>query len=108
MQHNIEAIFLDVGNTLRIVVEDPPFMAQARKDLMALVGTNEPEDQFFDAIDVRWKAYRKQSKASLVEASEKELWTRWMLPDCPEEQIAPLAGRLIRELQGGLRGTRPA
>ncbi len=39
MNQNIEAIFLDVGNTLRIVVEDPEFMAQAKKDLMALVET---------------------------------------------------------------------
>ena len=96
MNQNIEAIFLDVGNTLRIVVEDPPFMAQARRDLMALVGTSEPEDVFFAELDSRWKAYRKQSKASLVEASEKELWTKWLLPDCPAEKIGPLAGRLTR------------
>lgn len=96
MNHDIEAIFLDVGNTLRIVVEDPPFMEQARKDLMALVGTSEPEAAFFEGLDTRWKAYRKQSKASLKEASERELWTRWLLPDCPPEVIAPLAGRLTR------------
>ena len=36
MNPDIEAIFLDVGNTLRIVIEDPEFMAQAKKDLMTL------------------------------------------------------------------------
>jgi HAD superfamily hydrolase (TIGR01662 family) len=96
MNHHIEAIFLDVGNTLRIVIEDLPFMAQARKDLMALVGTNEPEDLFFEGLDRRWLVYRKQSKETLIEASEKELWTRWLLPDCPAEVIGPLAGRLTR------------
>ncbi len=96
MNRDIEAIFLDVGNTLRIVVEDPPFMEQARKDLMALVGTTQPEAVFFEELDTRWKAYRKQSKASLKEASERELWTRWLLPDCPPEKIGPLAGRLTR------------
>jgi FMN phosphatase YigB (HAD superfamily) len=96
MRQNIEAIFLDVGNTLRIVIEDPPFMAQAKKDLMALVGAQEPENVFFEGLDTRWKAYRKQSKASLKEASERELWTKWLLPDCPVEEIAPLAGRLTR------------
>jgi FMN phosphatase YigB (HAD superfamily) len=30
----------------------------------------------------------------LLEASEKELWTRWMLPDWPPEKIAPLSGEL--------------
>ena len=96
MSHNIQAIFLDVGNTLRIVIPDPEFMAQARKDLMALVGTSEPEDVFFAGLDARWKAYRKQSKASLIEASERELWTKWMLPDCPADSIGPLAGKLTR------------
>src|SRR5512143_2368601 len=96
MSHSIQAIFLDVGNTLRIVIEDPPFMAQAKKDLMALVGTGEPEDVFFTGLDVRWKAYRKQSKASLIEASERELWTKWLLPDCPADRIGPLAGKLTR------------
>lgn len=92
----IDAVFLDVGNTLRIVVEDPPFMAQARKDLMTLVGTQDAEDTFFEKIDARWKIYRKQSKQTLVEASERELWTHWLLPDYPAEVIGPLSGKLTR------------
>ena len=96
MNKNIEAIFLDVGNTLRIVIEDPEFMCQAKKDLVALVGAQEPEQEFFDGLEKRWKAYRKQSKASLIEASEKELWTKWLLPGYPAEKIGPLAGKLTR------------
>ena len=92
----IEAIFLDVGNTLRIVVPDIEFAAEARKNLMALVGAQESEEVFFEILDTRWKAYRKQSKETLVEASEKELWTKWLLPDRPFEKIAPIAGRLTR------------
>jgi len=96
MNNNIEAIFLDVGNTLRIVVDDPEFMAQAKKDLMILVETEESEKDFFEGLETRWKRYRKQSKESLVEASEKDLWTKWLLPDYPVEKIGPLAGKLTR------------
>ncbi len=96
MENDIEAIFLDVGNTLRIVIEDPPFMAQARSDLMILVGAQESEAEFFEKLNARWKIYRQQSKASLLEACERELWTKWMLPDYPAERIAPLAGKLTR------------
>jgi HAD superfamily hydrolase (TIGR01662 family) len=96
MNQDIEAIFLDVGNTLRIVIEDPKFMEQARKDLMMLVGAKEPECEFFEGLETRWKAYRKQSKGTLVEASEKDLWTKWLLPDYPSEMIAPLSGKLTR------------
>jgi len=96
MNKKIEAIFLDVGNTLRVVIPDPEFMAQAKKDLMALVGAQESEEAFFEKLDARWKIYRKQSKESLLEASEKELWTKWLLPDYPAEIIAPISGRLTR------------
>ncbi len=96
MDRDIEAIFLDVGNTLRIVIEDPPFMAQARKDLMSLVGAHDSEEEFFEQLNVHWKAYRQQSKASLLEACERELWTKWLLPHYPADKIAPLAGRLTR------------
>lgn len=92
----IEAIFLDIGNTMRIVIEDPLFQAQAKQDLYELVGAKELMDEFFDKIDINWKAYRKQSKASLKEAPERELWSKWLLPDYPEKVIAPQAGRLTR------------
>lgn len=93
---DIEAIFLDVGNTLRIVVDDEKFQAQARLDLMNLVGTQDPLEIFFAKLDERWKAYRKWSFENLTEASEKELWTRFMLPDFPQDKIGPDAGRLTR------------
>ncbi len=96
MQPDIEAIFLDVGNTLRIVLPEAEFIAQARQNLMGLVGARQSEAVFFDVLEERWKVYRKQSKETLLEASEKELWTRWLLPDYPEEKIAPLSGRLTR------------
>ncbi len=89
MKPNIEAIFLDVGNTLRIVVEDPEFQAQAREQLMTLVDAKESPDVFFAELDARWKAYRKQSKQSLLEASEQELWTQWLLPALPCRKNCP-------------------
>jgi putative hydrolase of the HAD superfamily len=93
---DIEAIFLDVGNTLRIVVPDEEFIRQAKMDMMELVAPPVSEEAFFDTLETRWKRYRNHSKASLIEASEKELWTKWLLPDFPFERIAPLSGRLTR------------
>jgi len=92
----IEAIFLDVGNTLRVVVEDESFQAQARQQLMTLIGAQELPETFFERLDDRWKFYRKWSFDNLTEASERELWTRFMLSDYPADKIAPLAGKLTR------------
>ena len=96
MSNNIEAIFLDVGHTLRVVHEDEPFQIQAKQQLKTLVGAPEPVEALFERLDGRWKAYRKWSFENLTEASERELWTRWLLPDYPAETIAPLAGKLTR------------
>ncbi|OGO60100.1 MAG: hypothetical protein A2032_06405 [Chloroflexi bacterium RBG_19FT_COMBO_49_13] len=96
MNAEIEAIFLDVGNTLRIVVEDELFQARARLDLMKLVGTTDSQELFFTKLDERWKAYRKWSFANLTEASEQELWTRFLLPEFPADKIGPQSGRLTR------------
>ena len=96
MNHDIEAIFLDVGNTLRIVIEDPEFSQNAMQELMTLVGAKEPQAEFFEKVEKRWKAYRKISKTELVEACEADLWTKHLLPDYPAERIAPLHGKLTR------------
>ena len=96
MNPDIEAIFLDVGNTLRIVLPEPDFQAQARQQLMQLIGSKEDQVAFFEKVEERWKAYRKYSKNSLLEASELELWTQWLLPDYPIEIIAPHTSRLTR------------
>jgi putative hydrolase of the HAD superfamily len=94
MRQDIEVIFIDVGNTLRVLVEDEPYQAQARKQIATLVGTQDPPEQFCRQLDERYKVYRKWAFETLKEASEKELWTRWMLPDVPADRIAPLAGEL--------------
>jgi putative hydrolase of the HAD superfamily len=96
MSNDIQAIFLDVGNTLRIVIEDAQFQADARRNLMALVGAHGSEETFFGQLETRWKAYRKWSFENLTEASENELWTRFMLPDFPSGMIGPLSGKLTR------------
>jgi putative hydrolase of the HAD superfamily len=96
MNHDIEAIFLDVGNTLRIVEKDEAFQAQARLQLATLVEAREPVDTLFERLYTNWKAYRKWSFDNLTEACEQELWTRFMLPDYPFAKIAPLSGKLTR------------
>lgn len=94
MNHDIQAIFIDVGNTLRILVKDEPYQARARERIATLVGAQESPESFCQRLDERYKVYRKWAFETLIEASEKELWTRWMLPDWPAEKIAPISGEL--------------
>lgn len=96
MPKNIEAILLDVGNTLRIVIKDEKFMAESKQQLVDLVGANMSPDAFFEHLEGRYAVLRKRAKEKLIEATEKEMWTQWMLPDYPAEKIAPLSGKLTR------------
>jgi FMN phosphatase YigB (HAD superfamily) len=96
MKPDVEAIFLDVGNTLRIVLKEEAFMANARQQLAELTGTDMPPDAFWEMLEGRYQVLRKRAKTLLIEASEREMWTQWMLPDFPAEKIAPLSGKLTR------------
>ena len=64
MVPDIQTIFFDVGNTLRIVVKDQAFIDKAEADLMELIRTTESHDTLFAKLEERWKAYRKMSKTT--------------------------------------------
>jgi len=94
MTQNIEVIFLDLGNTLRILVKDQEHMARARQKIVELVGTDEDPVSFVAKLDERYKIYRKWAFENLREAPESEMWTRWLTPDLLAERIAPLGPEL--------------
>jgi len=94
MYDRIEAIFIDVGNTLRILVKDEPYQARARQQIAEMVGAQGSPEAFCELLDARYKLYRKWAFETLTEACERDLWTRWLLPDCSPDKIAPLAGEL--------------
>ena len=99
MTQNIEAVFLDLGNTLRILVKDQEHMARARQKIVELVGTDEDSVAFVAKLDERYKIYRKWAFENLREAPESEMWTRWLTPDFPAEKIAPVGGELTYQFR---------
>ena len=99
MKDDIEAIFLDVGNTLRVLIKDEPHQSKARQQMAVLAGTHESPEAFWAQLDARYKTYRKWAFENLIEASERELWTRWLLPDYPADKIAALAGELTYQFR---------
>jgi putative hydrolase of the HAD superfamily len=94
MKPEITAIFLDLGNTLRILVKDEAHMAQARRRIAELVGADEDPEAFLAKVDARYKTYRIWAFENMIEAPEAELWTRWLAPEFPAEKIARLGTEL--------------
>ena len=96
MKNTVNTIFFDVGATLRVVVEDPEFSANAERQMMELVGTTCSHQEFFAELEENYKAYRKNAKTTLLDVSEMELWTQWLLPDYPHADIARHAAQLTK------------
>jgi putative hydrolase of the HAD superfamily len=94
LKQDITAIFLDLGNTLRTLIKDEAHMAQARRRIVELIGTDENPETFCAKLDERYKIYRKWAFDNLSEAPETELWMRWLAPEFPAEKIAPLGSEL--------------
>ena len=65
-------------------------------DLMELIQTKETHDELFAKLEERWKKYRKMSKTTLLDVSEGELWTQYMLPEYDPNMVYANAPRLTR------------
>lgn len=104
MAANIEAILFDVGGTLRNSTRRAPRESIPNiQKIGELINFGRPPEVLRSILLRRARGYRKWSEETLIELSEPELWTRWMLPDYPEEHVKSLAIRLNqlwREAQG--------
>lgn len=96
MNNTVHTIFFDVGATLRVVVEDPAFSEQAESRIMELAGATCSRQEFFEELERNWNAYRKNAKTTLLDVSEMELWTQWLLPQYPHQIIAERSALLTK------------
>ncbi len=87
MPHDIQAIYFDLGNTLRILHKDPAHQAAAKVKFAELAGTDLSPDAFLEMINYRYEGYRKWCFTTEIEATEQELFTKWLLPEYPRDRI---------------------
>src|SRR5512134_3858921 len=91
---SIEAILFDVNGTLRERVPHEPTRRAALKRMLELLGKKDASDAYWDELTRRQKAYSDWAQKNLLQLSEDEIWTRWILPDEPRERVGPAAARL--------------
>jgi HAD superfamily hydrolase (TIGR01549 family) len=104
MKHSIKAILFDVGGTLRQTTKRTrDEKHQFLRRMMDLIGAQGSVDEFSHLLSRRAKAYKLWAEQTRNELKESDLWTKWMLPDFPAEQILDLAvslNQLYREAIG--------
>ncbi|MGE5464603.1 MAG: HAD family hydrolase, partial [Syntrophothermus sp.] len=104
MNNRIDAILFDMGGTLRRTARrtrDEKY--QVIQQIMELIRVQSPVRDFSRRLSRRAKAYKQWAEQTHIELSESDLWTQWMLPDFPADQIKPMAvqlNQLYREALG--------
>lgn len=109
MIEDIEAVFFDMGGTLRTRTADEELHHQSMAQLVTLLEAEGSPEEFYQRLSERARVYKRWSEETLIEAPEEEIWSRWMLPEWPAEQIEPLAAQLTHLWRGtqGRRVVRP-
>ena len=90
----IEAIFFDINGTLRIREQHEPTQRAATRRILELLGKEDAPDTYWEELTRRQKAYSQWAQENLLQLSEEEIWTRWILPDYPYAQVEPIAAEL--------------
>ncbi len=91
---DLEAILFDMNGTLRVREPHAPTQQAAFERMLDILKISNPSDAFWEALAGRFKAYGHWAQENLVQLSEEEIWTRWILPDVPPQQIEPFAAEL--------------
>ena len=91
----IDTIFIDLGDTLRVIRKDPAYSHAAKADICRLLGVDaDPEDYYRDVIEPRYNQYREWALTFYCEAPVKQLWTRWLAYDLPRDRVESAADAL--------------
>jgi HAD superfamily hydrolase (TIGR01662 family) len=99
MNKEIKAVLFDLGGTLRIVHKDPEHIRAAEEKIAALCGTDMEPTAFHKLLDSRYDKYRDWALATAKEATEIELWTKWLVPELPLNRIVPAAPELTYQFR---------
>lgn len=94
----INTIFVDLGDTFRVIRHDDAYSHAAKKRICELLGVDtDPEEYYRDVIEKRYNKYREWALTFYCEAPVKTLWTRWLAYDLPRERVEAAADALTWE-----------
>lgn len=93
--NKIKAILFDVNGTLRVREAHETTQKFARQRILDILGKTTVEDGFWDRLEENYKSYGAWAVQHLIQLSEAEIWTKWMLPDEPEKKVVSEAANLM-------------
>ena len=103
MTKRYKAVFFDLGGTLRIALEDEPYMKHARRKMAEIAGAEMPYEEFYQLVEDRYEPYRKWAVGENKEANDEDLWCKWLLPDFDPKRVRQICHEMsfqYRQAQG--------
>lgn len=98
MNTDIRAIYLDLGDTFRIIRKEKDYILDAKTKIAEMCGTDMDPVRFYDeVISPRYDVYREWALKYFCEAPEEVLWRRWLAYDFDAERIKKYAADLTYE-----------
>ena len=95
MDRQIDTIFVDLGDTFRVIRKDEAYQYEAKKRIADLLGVEgDPVAFYRDVIEPRYDRYREWALRFYCEAPVKVLWTRWLAYDFPRERVEAAADEM--------------
>lgn len=95
MKHQINTIFIDLGDTFRVIRKDPEYQREAKAVITRCLGVDaDPEEFYRDVIEPRYNNYREWALTYYCEAPVKELWSRWLAYDFPRDRVEASADEM--------------
>ena len=88
MEKRIDTIFIDLGDTFRVIRKDDAYQREAKGVITRCLGVEtDPEEFYREVIEPRYDRYREWALTFYCEAPVETLWTRWLAYDYPEELV---------------------
>lgn len=95
MEKQIDTIFVDLGDTFRVIRKDEAYIYNAKADIVRLLGAEGDPIAFYDrVIEPRYNKYRDWALTFYCEAPVEVLWTRWLAFDFPPDRVKEAANAL--------------
>ncbi len=91
----VKAILFDVNGTLRERDVHPDTQDAAREEILSILGKENVHDSFWENLEERYRQYGNWAQEKLIQLTEAEIWTKWMLPDEPVEIVSAWAPKLM-------------
>ena len=91
----IDTLFIDLGDTLRVIRKDETYSRAAKARICELLGVEDDPVEFYRrVIEPRYDQYREWALTFYCEAPVKVLWTRWLAFDFPRDRVEAAADEL--------------